>query len=58
MANHTTQDSKTRVMDPNADHRWKIGGKGGIEFDDLELVGLQHVSAASWQVHLRCIKNL
>ena len=43
----------TRVMDSNADKKWRIGGSNGITFDDLELLGLEHVSLGSWQVHLR-----
>ena len=43
----------TRVMDPKEDKKWRIGGSNGITFDDLELLGLEHVSLGSWQVHLR-----
>ncbi|PSS31026.1 hypothetical protein PHLCEN_2v2439 [Hermanssonia centrifuga] len=44
-------EMKTRPME-DADPRWKVGIKG-INIDDLELVGLQHVSKGSWQAHLR-----
>ena len=43
----------TRLMANDADRAWRISDNGGIAFDDLELVGLQHVSMGSWQVHLR-----
>ena len=39
-------------MEEEADRIWKIVG-GRITIDDLDLVGLQHVSMGSWQAHLR-----
>lgn len=41
-----------RALEEDADPRWKVG-RGSITIDDLEIVGLQHVSMGSWQVHLR-----
>ena len=46
------QDCKTKPMEEEVDARWRIG-PSRISIDDLELVGLQHVSMGSWQAHLR-----
>ena len=40
-------------MEEDSDHSWKVGVNKGIKIDQLELLGLQHVSMGSWQVHLR-----
>ncbi|TCD66622.1 hypothetical protein EIP91_001132 [Steccherinum ochraceum] len=45
-------DMADRALEEDADPRWKVG-RGSITIDDLEIVGLQHVSMGSWQVHLR-----
>ena len=47
-----------RPMQPYVDRKFRIGGPDGIKIDDLEIVGLQHVSMSSWQVHLRLMKGL
>ncbi len=39
-------------MDKGADARYKVGRRH-IGVEDLELLGLQHVSMGSWQAHLR-----
>ncbi|KAJ3553175.1 hypothetical protein NM688_g3755 [Phlebia brevispora] len=44
-------------MSHGSDRRWKVGGPNDITIDDLELVGLQQVSMASWQLHLRCVRR-
>ena len=41
-----------RPMEEEADPRWRVGPHH-ITIDDLDIVGLQHVSMGSWQVHLR-----
>ena len=46
------QDVKTKALEEDTDPKWKIGN-GSVTLDDLELVGLQHVSMGSWQIHLR-----
>jgi hypothetical protein len=46
------EDMKTKPLEEDADPRWKLGNNS-ITLDDLELVGLQHVSMGSWQLHLR-----
>lgn len=45
-------DMSTKPMEDEADPRWRVGNHH-ITIDQLELVGLQHVSMGSWQVHLR-----
>ena len=47
------QDVQSKPMEEDADPRWRVGGDHGIKLEDLELVGLQHVSMGSWQAHLR-----
>ena len=37
-------------MDDDADQKYRVQN---ITLDQLELVGLQHVSMGSWQAHLR-----
>jgi hypothetical protein len=38
----------------DGDLRWKIGNQPGeVQFSDLVLVSLHHVSMDSWQPHLR-----
>ena len=44
---------QARPLEEDADPRFKVGGPRGIKVDDLELLGLQHVSMGSWQVHIR-----
>ena len=39
-------------MEDDAHYRFRVG-RGHITIDDLELVGLQHVSMGSWQAHVR-----
>ncbi|KAI0084203.1 hypothetical protein BDY19DRAFT_552643 [Irpex rosettiformis] len=39
-------------LEDGADPRYKVG-KGHIGIEDIELVGLQHVSMGSWQAHIR-----
>jgi hypothetical protein len=48
---------KDHPFDSNEDERW-IVGPGKITTDDLILVGLQHVSRSSWQLHLRLNREL
>ncbi|CAL1715834.1 unnamed protein product [Somion occarium] len=45
-------DMADRPMEDEADVRWRVG-PGHITIDRLDLVGLQHVSAGSWQAHVR-----
>ncbi|THH28581.1 hypothetical protein EUX98_g5612 [Antrodiella citrinella] len=45
-------DLESRPLEAEADSRWRVG-VGRITIDDLDIIGLQHVSMGSWQVHLR-----
>ena len=45
-----------KPMEEDADPRWRVANR--IMIDDLELVGLQHVSMGSWQPHLRLRRPL
>ncbi|KZT09952.1 uncharacterized protein LAESUDRAFT_645596 [Laetiporus sulphureus 93-53] len=47
-------DMQTRNMEEDAEPAWRVGAHG-ITLDDLDLVGLQHVSMGSWQAHL-CLR--
>ncbi|CAL1697900.1 unnamed protein product [Somion occarium] len=44
-------DMADRPMEDGADVRWRVD-PGHITIDRLDLVGLQHVSAGSWQAHV------
>ncbi|KAJ3526213.1 hypothetical protein NM688_g8286 [Phlebia brevispora] len=46
------EEMRVKPMEEEADARWRIGANR-ITVEDLELVGLQHVSMGSWQAHLR-----
>lgn len=46
------QEMSQKSMEEDADPRWRVGNHY-ISVDHLELVGLQHVSMGSWQVHIR-----
>ncbi|KAK7687935.1 hypothetical protein QCA50_009154 [Cerrena zonata] len=45
-------ENSQKPMEDDADSRWRVGNDH-ISVDRLEIVGLQHVSMGSWQVHLR-----
>ncbi|KAI0705175.1 hypothetical protein BC835DRAFT_1261400 [Cytidiella melzeri] len=45
-------EMKDKPMEEDADARFKVGPRH-IRIEDLELVGLQHVSMGSWQAYVR-----
>ncbi|KAI0825850.1 hypothetical protein BC629DRAFT_1269922, partial [Irpex lacteus] len=47
------EDMETKPMEDDANPHFKVGRKPYITIDDLEIVGLQHVSMGSWQAHVR-----
>lgn len=44
------QDKKEKPMEDDADPKYRVAH---ISIEQIEIVGLQHVSMGSWQAHLR-----
>ena len=45
-----SQEKKDKAMEDDVEAKYKVNQ---ITIDQIELVGLQHVSMGSWQAHLR-----
>ena len=48
------RQSKSKETDP----RWTLGGRDDIQFEELVLVSLRHVSLGCWQLQFRLYPSL